>query len=107
MLGLFYIDALVAYEGIPLHLAYFCKLWCEIYQTDKQRIKQLCQSNYLIDYMEGILHDDRLCLNNQHVYQFFVYYFKLVSCHPISHTWYALNVAYRDTDTMNCMYCLS
>ena len=74
--------ALVAYEGIHLHSPYFAKLWCEIYQaekTDKDYIKQLCQSNYLIDYMEAILHDERSSLNNQHIYQFFTFYFKLVS----------------------------
>lgn len=75
--------ALVAYEGIPLHLAYFAKLWCEIYlaqqKSDKEFVQQLCQSTYLADYMETILHDDRSCLNNQHIYQFFSFYFKLVS----------------------------
>lgn len=72
----------MAYEGIHLHSPYFAKLWCEIYQaqkTDKDYIKQLCQSNYLIDYMEAILHDERSSLNNQHIYQFFTFYFKLVS----------------------------
>jgi len=79
--------ALCAYEAIPLQSAFFAKLWCEIYQaekSDKNYIKLLCNSTYLIDYMETILHDDRISLNLPHVYQFFCFFFPLVSSNCLS-----------------------
>ncbi|MEQ2209921.1 hypothetical protein XENOCAPTIV_005937 [Xenoophorus captivus] len=49
------LSVLIAYEGLPLHLALFPKLWTE-----------LCQSQYI----KCILMDERTFLNNNVVYSF-------------------------------------
>ncbi|XP_052272263.1 ubiquitin carboxyl-terminal hydrolase 34-like isoform X3 [Dreissena polymorpha] len=73
-------SAMVAYEGVPLHSPYFAKLWYEIYHTevDKNFIKLLCSSNYFIDYVDAVLMDERMSLNNQNIYQFFCNFFPKV-----------------------------
>ncbi|XP_064603807.1 ubiquitin carboxyl-terminal hydrolase 34-like isoform X2 [Liolophura sinensis] len=75
------LSAMVAFEGVPLHSPYFAKLWCEIYhseQVDKECIKTLCNSSYFIDYVDAVLLDERLSLNNHIIYQFFCSYFPKV-----------------------------
>ena len=76
------LSAMVAYEGAPLHMQLFAKLWYEIYQTedvDKKIIMMLCSSSSLIDYVDAVLEDERGSLNLPHIYQFFVNYFPKVS----------------------------
>ncbi|KAL4238015.1 Ubiquitin carboxyl-terminal hydrolase 34 [Mactra antiquata] len=74
-------SAMVAYEGVPLHSPYFAKLWYEIYHTevDKNFIKLLCNSSFFIDYVDSVLMDERISLNNQNIYQFFCNFFPKVS----------------------------
>jgi len=75
------LSAMVAYEGVPLHTPYFAKLWYEIYQSecvDKKCIGLLCNSNYIVDYVDAVLLDERLSLNVPHIYQFFCNYFPKV-----------------------------
>ena len=75
------LSAAVAYEGVPLHLPYFAKLWYEIYQSehvDKSYVGMLCSSHFFIDYMDAVLLDERQALNNHHIYQFFCNYFPKV-----------------------------
>ncbi|WAR19191.1 UBP34-like protein [Mya arenaria] len=73
-------SAMVAFEGVPLHSPYFSKLWYEIYHTevDKNFIKLLCSSTYFIDYVDAVLMDERLSLNNPNIYQFFCNFFPKV-----------------------------
>ncbi|XP_053405325.1 ubiquitin carboxyl-terminal hydrolase 34-like isoform X2 [Mercenaria mercenaria] len=79
-------SAMVAYEGVPLHSPYFAKLWYEIYHTevDKNFIKILCTSSFFIDYVDAVLMDERLSLNNQNIYQFFCNFFPKVSDQVLS-----------------------
>ena len=71
---------MVAAEGVPLHSPYFAKLWYEIYHSelDKNLIKTLCKSTYFMEYVEGVLLDERMSLNNQNIYQFFCNFFPKV-----------------------------
>ena len=76
-----FLGAMVAAEGVPLHSPYFAKLWYEIYHSelDKNLIKTLCKSTYFMEYVEGVLLDERMSLNNQNIYQFFCNFFPKVS----------------------------
>ncbi|KAH3853425.1 hypothetical protein DPMN_095948 [Dreissena polymorpha] len=49
-----------------------------LFQVDKNFIKLLCSSNYFIDYVKAVLMDERMSLNNQHIYQFFCNFFQKV-----------------------------
>ncbi|CAH1793285.1 unnamed protein product [Owenia fusiformis] len=75
------LSAMVAYEGVPLHVPYFGKLWYEIYhseQVDKKCIQHLCASNALVEYVDAVLLDERLSLSDSHIYQFFCNFFPKV-----------------------------
>ena len=76
------LSASVAYEGVPLHLPYFAKLWYEIYHTenvDKKVMLLLCNNSNFIDYVDAVLLDERPSLNNHIIYQFFCNFFPKVS----------------------------
>ncbi|KAL3873492.1 hypothetical protein ACJMK2_036602 [Sinanodonta woodiana] len=74
------LSAMVAYEGVPLHSPYFAKLWYEIYHSeiDKKCISILCSSSFFIDYVDAVIMDERICLANQNIYQFFCNFFPKV-----------------------------
>ncbi|KAH9519588.1 Ubiquitin carboxyl-terminal hydrolase 34 [Bulinus truncatus] len=82
--------AMVAYEGVPLHLPYFAKMWNEIMETsqtadpDHNLVNTLCKCNSFIDYIETVLMDERRSLNNDHIYQFFRNFFPKVHEHIIA-----------------------
>ena len=80
------LSAAVAYEGVPLHMPYFAKLWYEIYQlehVEKKYIDMLCRNSSFIDYVDAVLLDERQTLCNQHIYIFFCNYFPRVSIDDI------------------------
>ncbi|VDH93225.1 ubiquitin carboxyl-terminal hydrolase 34 [Mytilus galloprovincialis] len=74
------LSAVVAVEGVPLHSAFFAKLWYEIYhsEVDRNCIRILCSSSYFIEYVDSVLLDERLSLNNHNIYQFFCNFFPKV-----------------------------
>lgn len=68
------LSAMVAIEGVPLHLPMFPKLWLDILHSDRigrEFLPVLCNSSYFIDYLEAVLLDERACLNHPIVYQLF------------------------------------
>nr|XP_042908715.1 ubiquitin carboxyl-terminal hydrolase 34 [Parasteatoda tepidariorum] len=67
------LSAMLAIEGAPLHLPIFPKLWLDIIHTEmgKEFIQLLCNSSYFIDYLESVLLDERLCLNQSSIFQVF------------------------------------
>ncbi|GFW68785.1 ubiquitin carboxyl-terminal hydrolase 34 [Trichonephila clavipes] len=67
------LSAMLAIEGIPLHLPVFPKLWLDlIHSTVGQEFMQLlCSSSYFIDYLESILIDERSSLNDPIIFQLF------------------------------------
>ena len=75
------LSATVAYEGVPLHMPYFAKLWYEIYMSenvDRQYVDMLCSTSPFIEYVEEVLQDERTSLNNSHIQQFLCNYFTRV-----------------------------
>ncbi|ELU04220.1 hypothetical protein CAPTEDRAFT_219867 [Capitella teleta] len=79
--ALVHLSAMVAFEGVPLHIPLFAKLWYEIYQSeqvDKSCIKWLCNSSIFIEYVDATLLYERHSLNNHHIYQFFCNFFPKV-----------------------------
>ncbi|XP_063231242.1 ubiquitin carboxyl-terminal hydrolase 34 isoform X2 [Bacillus rossius redtenbacheri] len=76
------LSAMVGFEGVPLHLTYFPKLWLDIYQAqhvDRKYITILTNSNYFVDYVEAVLLDERLSLNIPIIYNFLNIYFPKVA----------------------------
>ncbi|KAG8184718.1 hypothetical protein JTE90_019322 [Oedothorax gibbosus] len=67
------LSAMLAIEGVPLHLPVFPKLWLDIIHSEVEQefIQLLCNSSYFIDYMESVLLDERSCLNNPIIFQLF------------------------------------
>lgn len=68
------LSVLIAYEGLPLHLALFPKLWTELCQSQsalaKTCVKLLCEDPAFSEYIKCILMDERLFLNNNVAYSF-------------------------------------
>ncbi|XP_039283222.1 ubiquitin carboxyl-terminal hydrolase 34 isoform X3 [Nilaparvata lugens] len=76
------LSAIVGFEGVPLHLTFFPKLWLDIYHAqnvDRKYITMLTNSNYFVDYVEAILLDERPSLNIDIIYDFLVTYFPKVA----------------------------
>lgn len=102
--ALIQLSAIVGFEGAPLHLVYFPKLWLEIYtapvrfsyvlyvsisgcvsymfaffqQLDKKFVTVLLSNNFFIDYIETILLDERSSLNVPVIYKFLCTFFPKV-----------------------------
>ncbi|XP_042371778.1 ubiquitin carboxyl-terminal hydrolase 34-like, partial [Plectropomus leopardus] len=68
------LSVLIAYEGLPLHLALFPKLWTELCQSQsvlaKTCVKLLCEDPAFSEYIKCILMDERTFLNNNVAYSF-------------------------------------
>ncbi|XP_033873774.3 ubiquitin carboxyl-terminal hydrolase 34 isoform X3 [Acipenser ruthenus] len=68
------LSVLIAYEGLPLHLALFPKLWTELCQSQstmaKNCVKLLCEDPAFAEYIKCILMDERTFLNSNVVYTF-------------------------------------
>ncbi|XP_058880437.1 ubiquitin carboxyl-terminal hydrolase 34 isoform X1 [Acipenser ruthenus] len=68
------LSVLIAYEGLPLHLALFPKLWTELCQSQSPMAKNcvtlLCEDPAFAEYIKCILMDERTFLNNNVVYTF-------------------------------------
>ncbi|CAK6982521.1 ubiquitin carboxyl-terminal hydrolase 34, partial [Scomber scombrus] len=68
------LSVLIAYEGLPLHLALFPKLWTELCQSQsvlaKTCVKLLCEDPAFSEYIKCILMDERTFLNNNMAYSF-------------------------------------
>lgn len=94
------LSAVVGFEAAPLHYTYFPKLWLDILNTpvsismssqtkynsdiiffqhlDQKYITILTTSNYLIDYVDAILLDERISLTIDVIYNFLVAVFPKV-----------------------------
>ncbi|XP_070409718.1 ubiquitin carboxyl-terminal hydrolase 34 isoform X3 [Nothobranchius furzeri] len=68
------LSVLIAYEGLPLHLALFPKLWTDLCQSQsvmaKTCVKLLCEDPAFSEYIKCILMDERTFLNNNVAYSF-------------------------------------
>uniref|UniRef100_H2ZRV6 Ubiquitin specific peptidase 34 n=1 Tax=Latimeria chalumnae TaxID=7897 RepID=H2ZRV6_LATCH len=72
------LSVLIAYEGLPVHLALFPKLWTELCQSQstmsKNCIKLLCEDPVFTEYIKCILMEERTFLNNNIVYTFLTHF---------------------------------
>ncbi|GAB6022101.1 hypothetical protein CHUAL_006244 [Chamberlinius hualienensis] len=77
------LSAAIGTEGVPLHLAFFPKLWIDVYQTkniDRKYVDMLSNSFYFTDYVSRVLLTERSSLNNVYINQFlFIYLPKIQS----------------------------
>nr|XP_023680681.1 ubiquitin carboxyl-terminal hydrolase 34 isoform X2 [Paramormyrops kingsleyae] len=82
------LSVLVAYEGLPLHLALFPKLWTELCQSQspmaKTCVKLLCEDPAFGEYIKCILMDERTFLNNNLAYSFLTCFLPKVQSQVLS-----------------------
>ena len=98
------LSAMVGLDGVPLHFQLFPKLWLDIYSsrynsffvllilkyisfrniersTLNASISLLVDSHGFLEYVDAVLLDERLSLNNQYVFQFLYVFFPKVIYH--------------------------
>jgi len=80
------LSAMVGLDGVPLHFQLFPKLWLDIYSsrniersTLNASIALLVDSHGFLEYVDAVLLDERLSLNNQYVFQFLYVFFPKVA----------------------------
>jgi len=80
------LSAMVGLDGVPLHFQLFPKLWLDIYSsrnieptTLNASISLLVDSHGFLEYVDAVLLDERLSLNNQYVFQFLYVFFPKVA----------------------------
>ena len=80
------LSAMVGLDGVPLHFQLFPKLWLDIYSnrniertTLNSAISLLVDSHGFLEYVDAVLLDERLSLNNQYVFQFLYVFFPKVA----------------------------
>merc|ERR1719394_2364454 len=80
------LSAIVGLDGVPLHFQLFPKLWLDIYSsrniersTLTASIALLVDSHGFLEYVDAVLLDERLSLNNQYVFQFLLVFFPKVA----------------------------
>merc|ERR1719233_2005588 len=80
------LSAMVGLDGVPLHFQLFPKLWLDIYSsrniersTLNTSIALLVDSHGFLEYVDAVLLDERLSLNNQYVFQFLYVFFPKVA----------------------------
>ncbi|XP_028827085.1 ubiquitin carboxyl-terminal hydrolase 34 isoform X3 [Denticeps clupeoides] len=82
------LSVLIAYEGLPLHLALFPKLWTELSQSQsplaKTCVKLLCEDPAFGEYIKCILMDERPFLNNNMAYSFLTCFLAKVQAQVLS-----------------------
>ncbi|XP_078001097.1 ubiquitin carboxyl-terminal hydrolase 34-like isoform X2 [Glandiceps talaboti] len=88
-----HLSVLVGFEGIPLHLAWFAKLWKDIYNSeavDKSCIKVLCNMPSFHEFIETVFLDERVCLSNPSINSFFCIFLPKVHTKILQNNWSAL-----------------
>ncbi|KAB5523620.1 hypothetical protein PHYPO_G00154680 [Pangasianodon hypophthalmus] len=82
------LSVMMAYEGLPLHLALFPKLWTELSQSQstlaKTCVKLLCEDPAFGEYIKCILMDERTFLNNNTAYSFLTCFLQKVQPQVLS-----------------------
>ena len=80
------LSAMVGLDGVPLHFQLFPKLWLDIYNNRNMdsaslnsAINLLVDSHGFLEYVDAVLLDERLSLNNQFVFQFLQVFFPRVA----------------------------
>ncbi|CAB3983712.1 Ubiquitin carboxyl-terminal hydrolase 34 [Paramuricea clavata] len=90
------LSCLMAMEGLPLHFILFTKIWSEIYNKSheipkyKAWLKELCQQNEFIEYVDLILFEERTIINVNPTYSFLCSIFPRISSRVAHEQWNSL-----------------
>ncbi|XP_032664565.1 ubiquitin carboxyl-terminal hydrolase puf isoform X2 [Odontomachus brunneus] len=81
------LSAMLGFEGVPLHLALFPRLWLDVHATahiDRKHIASLLCSSYTVDYVDAVLLDERSSLGVPAIHAFLKTFFPKLASHVLT-----------------------
>lgn len=81
------LSAMLGFEGVPLHLALFPRLWLDVHAAthiDRKHIASLLCSSYTVDYVDAVLLDERSSLGIPAIHAFLKTFFPKLANHVLT-----------------------
>ncbi|XP_057336925.1 ubiquitin carboxyl-terminal hydrolase puf [Microplitis mediator] len=81
------LSAMLGFEGVPLHLALFPRLWLDVHAAahiDRKHISALLCSSYTVDYVDAVLLDERSSLGVPAIHAFLKTFFPKLANHVLT-----------------------
>ncbi|XP_014601370.1 PREDICTED: ubiquitin carboxyl-terminal hydrolase 34 isoform X2 [Polistes canadensis] len=81
------LSAMLGFEGVPLHLALFPRLWLDVHAAthiDRKHIASLLCSSYTVDYVDAVLLDERSSLGVPAIHAFLKTFFPKLANHVLT-----------------------
>ncbi|XP_034942559.1 ubiquitin carboxyl-terminal hydrolase puf [Chelonus insularis] len=81
------LSAMLGFEGVPLHLALFPRLWLDVHAAshiDRKHIVALLCSSYTVDYVDAVLLDERSSLGVPAIHAFLKTFFPKLATHVLT-----------------------
>ncbi|KAK0163763.1 hypothetical protein PV328_002459 [Microctonus aethiopoides] len=81
------LSAILGFEGVPLHLALFPRLWLDVHAAahiDRKHIAALLCSSYTVDYVDAVLLDERSSLGVPAIHAFLKTFFPKLASHVLT-----------------------
>ncbi|KAL0117751.1 hypothetical protein PUN28_008863 [Cardiocondyla obscurior] len=81
------LSAMLGFEGVPLHLALFPRLWLDVHAAthiDRKYIASLLCSSYTVDYVDAVLLDERSSLGVPAIHAFLKTFFPKLANHVLT-----------------------
>ncbi|XP_015123639.1 ubiquitin carboxyl-terminal hydrolase 34 [Diachasma alloeum] len=81
------LSAMLGFEGVPLHLALFPRLWLDVHAAshiDRKHIAALLCSSYTVDYVDAVLLDERSSLSVPAIHAFLKTFFPKLASHVLT-----------------------
>ncbi|XP_012254828.2 ubiquitin carboxyl-terminal hydrolase 34 [Athalia rosae] len=81
------LSAMLGFEGVPLHLALFPRLWLDVHAAphiDRKHIAALLCSSYTVDYVDAVLLDERSSLGVPAIHAFLKTFFPKLASHVMT-----------------------
>ncbi|KAL6440116.1 hypothetical protein ACFW04_003021 [Cataglyphis niger] len=81
------LSAMLGFEGVPLHLALFPRLWLDVHAAthiDRKHIASLLCSSYTVDYVDAVLLDERSSLGVPAIHAFLKTFFPKLASHVLT-----------------------
>lgn len=81
------LSAILGFEGVPLHLALFPRLWLDVHAAahiDRKHIAALLCSSYTVDYVDAVLLDERSSLGVPAIHAFLKTFFPKLANHVLT-----------------------
>ncbi|XP_050445731.1 ubiquitin carboxyl-terminal hydrolase 34 isoform X2 [Cataglyphis hispanica] len=81
------LSAMLGFEGVPLHLALFPRLWLDVHAAthiDRKHITSLLCSSYTVDYVDAVLLDERSSLGVPAIHAFLKTFFPKLASHVLT-----------------------